>query len=268
MNRFISFFLGNKTRLLFLFYFLIAIGLSVQFRSFHQSKYLNSSWAVSGSIFSKIARLDNYLSLDKTNALLVEENKRLQEALYNSSYQQEDSLHMPYEVVPTTVVKNSYRFLRNYLTIDSGTDQGINQDMGVINQNGIVGIIETSAAHYSTVQSILNVRSKINAKIASSEYFGSLIWDGTDPSIVQLVDIPNVATIKMGDSIVTGGMSSIFPAQLPIGVVSSFKLNEAKSDYIINVKLFNDLRALRKAYVIINKDQKEVQYLDAISGSR
>jgi rod shape-determining protein MreC len=140
--------------------------------------------------------------------------------------------------------------------------------MGVTNPLGIVGIIEKSSAHYSTVQSILNVRSRINAKIASSEYFGSLIWDGNDPTIVQLIDIPNVAQIQKGDRIVTGGMSSIFPEGIPIGSVSSFELNKAQSDYIINVKLFNDLRALRTTYVIVNKDQKEVQQLDSISESR
>ena len=268
MNRFISFFLGNKTRLLFLFYIIVAVGLSFQYRAFHQSKYLNSSWAVSGGIFSKISQLDQYLNLDKTNALLLEENRRLKEQLYNYHITQRDSLHKPFEVLETKVVKNSFRLNRNYLTIASGSQDGISQDMGVVNQSGIVGIVEKSSKYYSTVQSILNVRSRINAKIASSEYFGSLIWNGEDPTIVQLVDIPNVAQIKVGDSIVTGGMSSIFPEQIPIGAVSSFELNKAQSDYIINVKLVNDLRALRKAYVIINKDQKEVQQLDSISESR
>lgn len=268
MNRFIGFFLSNKTRLLFLFYLIIAIGLSVQFRSFHQAKYLNSSWAVSGGIFSKVAQLDQYLNLDKTNALLLEENKRLKEVLYNKSFIQRDSLYMPFEVIPTTIVKNSYRLNRNYITIALGTDDGISQDMGVINQTGVVGIVEKSSTHYSTVQSILNIKSRINAKVASSEYFGSLIWDGNDPTQVQLIDIPNVAQIKVGDKIVTGGMSSIFPEQIPIGSVSSYKLNEAQSDYIINVKLFNDLRALKKAYVIINKDQNEIKKLDSISESR
>jgi len=268
MNRFISFFIGNKTRLLFLFYLSIAIGLSIQYRSFHQAKYLNSSWALSGGIFSKVAQLDQYLNLDQTNQLLIEENKLLKQQLYNIKYTSRDSLSFPFEVIETEVVKNSYRLNRNYLTISAGTDDGVTQDMGVTNPLGIVGIIEKSSAHYSTVQSILNVRSRINAKIASSEYFGSLIWDGNDTTIVQLIDIPNVAQIQKGDRIVTGGMSSIFPEGIPIGSVSSFELNKAQSDYIINVKLFNDLRALRTTYVIVNKDQKEVQQLDSISESR
>lgn len=268
MNRFISFFLGNKTRLLFLFYLSIAVGLSIQYRSFHQAKYLNSSWAVSGGIFSKVAQLDQYLNLDQTNQLLIEENNRLKEQLYNKNFASRDSLSLPYRVIETEVVKNSYRLNSNYLTISVGTEDGITQDMGVINPLGIVGIIEKSSSHYSTVQSILNIRSRINAKIASNDYFGSLIWDGSDPTIVQLIDIPNVAQINVGDRIVTGGMSSIFPEGIPIGSVSSYELNKAQSDYIINVKLFNDLRAVRTAYVIVNKDQKEVQQLDSISESR
>jgi rod shape-determining protein MreC len=166
------------------------------------------------------------------------------------------------------VVKNSYRLNRNYLTIAAGTKDGVTQDMGVINPLGIVGIVEKSATYYSTVQSVLNIRSRINAKIETTEYFGSLIWDGNDPTLVQLIDIPNVAQISVGDRIVTGGMSSIFPEGIPIGQVQSFELNKAQSDYIINVHLFNDLRALNTAYVIVNKDQKEVQQLDSISESR
>jgi rod shape-determining protein MreC len=83
----------------------------------------------------------------------------------------------------------------------------IKPDMGVINSLGIVGII---TPNYATVISILNKKSQINAKIKKSNHFGSLIWNGKSTGFVQLVDVPRLAAIRKGDTIVTGGQSVIF----------------------------------------------------------
>jgi rod shape-determining protein MreC len=80
--------------------------------------------------------------------------------------------------------------------------------MGVINNLGLVGIDNTSP-RYSTVISILNVKSRINAKIKSN-HFGSLIWNGKSTGFVQLIDVPRLASVRKGDTIVTG-MQSNFP---------------------------------------------------------
>jgi rod shape-determining protein MreC len=50
--------------------------------------------------------------------------------------------------------------------------------MGVINDLGIVGIVDNTSPKFATVVSILNVKSQINAKIKKSNHFGSLVWNG------------------------------------------------------------------------------------------
>jgi rod shape-determining protein MreC len=67
------------------------------------------------------------------------------------------------------------------------------------------------------VISILNSNSQINAQLKKTFHFGSLVWDGKDPNIVQLIDVPRQAPVQIGDTIVTGGRSLIFPQGLPIG---------------------------------------------------
>jgi rod shape-determining protein MreC len=79
--------------------------------------------------------------------------------------------------VVSKVIHNSYNVHENYLTLNSGALQGVESDMGVIN-NLVVGIIDNTSPRYSTVISILNVKSRINAKIKKSNHFGSLIWNG------------------------------------------------------------------------------------------
>ena len=113
--------------------------------------------------------------------------------------------------------------------------------------------------------SILNINSKINAKINNSLHFGTLEWIGTNPNILNLNDVPKIANVKIGDSIVTGGMSTIFPENINIGVVFKIDSISASNYYKIKVKLTNDMTSARNVYVINNKHKKEMESLKFFS---
>ncbi|MCW1952635.1 MAG: rod shape-determining protein MreC, partial [Flavobacteriia bacterium] len=163
------------------------------------------------------------------------------------------------------IIRNSYTAKDNYLTLSLGTEQGVSQDMGVVNEKGIVGIITHSGSNFSRVQSVLNSRSRINAKIKGSDFFGGLVWNGISPNKAQLIDVPNLAPISIGDTIVTGGMSIIFPDQLPIGTIENFELTEAQDDYLINVNLFNNMQNIGRVYVIQNQLKKDIESIENLS---
>jgi hypothetical protein len=61
--------------------------------------------------------------------------------------------------------------MKTTFTLNSGVLAGVESDMGVINNLGLVGIIDNTSPRYSTVISILNVKSRINAKIKKSNHF-------------------------------------------------------------------------------------------------
>ena len=134
--------------------------------------------------------------------------------------------------------------------------------MAVINSLGIIGITENTSENYTRVQSILNKNSKINARLkGNSTYFGTLKWNSEDYNTVQLHDIPRQAPLKIGDTIETGGKSTIFPEGIPIGTVSKInKRNTANSK--IDVSLFNDMSNLRNVYIIKNLHKIEIQSLE------
>ena len=113
--------------------------------------------------------------------------------------------------------------------------------MAVINSKGIVGITEFVSIKYSRVQSILNKNSKINAKLKNSNHFGSLTWNGFSYNTVQLLDIPRQAVIKTGDTIITGGNSTIFPAGIPIGKVINIGNNYEISIIALAEKIIEQL---------------------------
>jgi len=169
-----------------------------------------------------------------------------------------------YEVIRGRVINNSYADQRNYITINKGKNDSIAQDMGVITDKGILGIVENISNNFSTVQSILSEKSNINAKIKNSNHFGSLVWENTkDYNVVQLIDIPRLVPLTIGDTIVTGAMSSIFPENIPIGTIKSFDLDNSKSFYFIDVELFNDMTNIGNIYIIKNLNRKEVLELEA-----
>ena len=261
MQRIINFILRNQSSLLYLILMLIALSLTVQNNAYHRSRYFNSANWLSGSIYGASFSMSNYLDLRAENEKLLEENRRLRVLLFNKDSiipEPRDTASLDYVVASARIIKNSYAEANNYLTIDKGTNNGVMQDMGVISPEGIVGIVERSSGNYASVQSVLNTKSKINAKIARTGDFGSLKWNREDFRLVQLEDIPRQVPLQVGDVVVTGGMSSIFPENIPIGTIESFDLEESQSFYTINVRLFNDMTNLKPVYVIRNRNRPEI----------
>ena len=154
------------------------------------------------------------------------------------------------------------RKTKNKLTIDKGERDSIQLDLGVITSKGIVGIIDNVSNKYATIQSILNTNSQINAKLKNAKHFGSLVWNTQDPNVIQLIDIPRLAPVKIGDTIVTGGKSTIFPEGILIGAVVDFELTEDKNSQNLNIQLFNDMTNLQHVYIIDNLDSQEIINLE------
>jgi rod shape-determining protein MreC len=146
----------------------------------------------------------------------------------------------------------------NYLTLNAGIKDGIKEDMGVINSKGVVGIIDKTTNDYATVLSILNTKSKLNAKIKNTNHFGTLIWDAKNTGYVQLVDVPRLANLKKGDTIVTGGQSVIFPENIPIGKIYKAYIDKNTNYYTISIRLFNDMTNVGFVYIIDNTKKAEL----------
>ncbi len=270
MQQIIRFLTKNSITILFLLLFGIAFFLTIKSHSYHQSVAFNSSNKVSGFMYEKVNNVKAYLALKEENELLAEENAHLQQLLYNSrviidsAFTVNPNLHLAndYQVMKSLVIKNVYAKKRNYLTIKGGKSNGVKKDMGVINSNGVIGIVENVSNRYATVQSILNLKTKIAAKIASTDHFGTVVWDGKNAGYVQLIDIPKLANLHKGDTVVTGGSSTIFPEDIPIGFVDQVFTSETSNFYTINVRLFNDMTRLQAIYLIENIALDEITELE------
>jgi len=269
MQKIINFILRHKTLLFYLFMLFIALLLTVQNNAYHRSRYFNSANWISGTLYGASFSVSTYFDLKAENEQLLEENRLLRRNLLNRrepDFAEMDTTALDYEVVTAQIIKNSFTSANNYITLNRGHRDGIGQDMGVITSRGILGIVERTSPGYASVQSILNTKSNINAKIAHTDYFGSLTWNRADYQLVQLEDIPRLVPLHLGDTIVTGAMSSIFPENIPIGTIEAFDLNESKSFYQIDVRLFNDMTNLKQVYVIRNRNRPEIIQLESSTG--
>ncbi|PHQ61361.1 MAG: rod shape-determining protein MreC [Maribacter sp.] len=266
MHQIINFVIRYKNFLIYIFLLTFSLILTIQSHSYHQSRFFNSSHWVSGTIYKTSDNISYYFNLGKENKKLVEENQRLHHLMFNRNAIDSvkiDSTKVKYTIATAQIIKNSYANPRNYLTINKGTNDSLKPDMGVITAKGILGIVENLSNNFATVQSILNENSNINAKIKNTNHFGSLIWDTKIYNIVQLIDIPRLVPLTIGDTIVTGGMSSIFPENIPIGTIKKFDLSGSRGFYTIDISLFNDMTNLKNVYIIHNTDRQEIIQLES-----
>ena len=272
MQQIINFVIRNKTSLLFLLLFGISIGLTIQSHSYHKSKFINSANFLTGGIYNSATNVTDYFDLRTQNEILVEENTVLRSQVLNPTdslsithkYIDSTSYNGRYKVQSAKVINNNYASTKNYITLNKGEKNDVKEDLGVITSKGIVGIIDNTSNGYSRVLSILNTKSKINAQLKASSHIGTLEWNGKSPATtVQLTDIIKFAPVKEGDTIVTGGESSIFPQGIPIGTIDSFVLDISGDTYTIQVKLFNDMTNLSHVYIIENLDAEEIKQLES-----
>ena len=270
MQQIIYFFQKFKYFLFFLFLEFIALTLTFNNLNFHKSKFVNSANSVTGIFYTTLSNSKEYLSLKSKNQSLQEENTKLKNDLeknklfFSTDISVIDTVkyHQKYTYTEAKIINNNYSKPHNFLTINRGLNEGIVKEMAVINRKGIIGITENVSNNYTRVQSILNKNSNINARLkGNTAYFGTLKWNSIDYNTVQLHDIPRQAPLKIGDTIETGGKSTIFPEGIPIGTVS--KINKRNtSNSKINVTLFNDMSNLENVYVVKNLHKQEIQLLE------
>ncbi len=260
MQQIVNFIIRNKTFLLFLLLFSVSLLFTIQSHSYHKSKFVNSANFLSGGVYSASNNISDYFDLKEQNKILQEENNRLKSILFNnegevdSVYVDSSTFNGRYKFTSAQVIKNSYTQNNNLLTINKGAKDSIKQDLGVITSKGILGIIEDTNNNYATVLSVLNTTSRISAQLKKTNHFGSLTWNGLSEKYVQLTEIPEIAPVTKGDTIITSGRSDIFPKGIPIGIVKDFKLDSAENYYEIEVSLFNDMTNIEYVHIIENED--------------
>ena len=273
MKNLLEFITKHYRWFIFILYVVMSLMMLVNNNPYQQSVYLTSANSVSATVYEGISSVTNYVhlkdineDLQERNALLEMEVVKLRDEINEYKLLIPDSTIQPrlnqYKFIVSHVISNSISQPNNYITINRGELDGVKPEMGVVDQNGIVGIVEVTGAHSARVISLLNPNMVLSCKLKNSEYHGNLVWDGVSPEYAMLEQLPKQVKFAQGDTIITTGYSAVFPEGVIVGTVAS-KASSAKNSFIsLKVKLTTNFSQLSTVRVISNSMREELKALE------
>lgn len=263
MRNLFEFLLKRSAWIVFLIYVVLCFVLLFNNNPYQRSRYLSSSNTLVSGLNSATTSVTGYFGLRTENVDLLYQNGRLQNEVIELSRELNalrlqldgDSLRRiatpaAPDFIMAQVIRNSIAHTHNYITIDKGRADGICPEMGVVNQQGVVGIVSTVGEHASVLISVLNPKLRLSCKVKGYDYFGSLVWDGVSSDYALLEEVPSHIEFTPGDTIVTSGFSTAFPEGIAVGMVDKYVIYEYGRLATLRIRLFADIADLNHVRVL------------------
>ncbi len=263
MKQLLQFLVRQRGFLLFVILELISLWAIFTYNDYQHSIYFNTNNSIASNILGRIESVKKYHQLLEVNEDLSKENARLQNELFQLKNAKPVAIDMPYfaskavakqyQMTAAKIIVQSTHRSQNYLTIDKGTADGILPGMAVVSSKGVVGKVISSTQHLSLVISVLNTINSVSVKIKKNGELGFIKWGGWQAEVVDMMDVSKYKKVSKGDTIVTSDFNSVFPPNIPVGVVAKLGIKEDGNFHDIKVMLFTKFNTLRYVYVIKNK---------------
>lgn len=257
----------KKFRDFLVFFILQVIVLTLFFNSkdYHRSRIANTSSTVIGWFVEKKHNITKHFSLSEANQALLEENAQLRARLPESFYRLQgdvfyinDSIKkQQFQYIPATVINSSFNKRNNYYTLDQGSSQGIEIGMGVISDQGVIGIVTDVSKHYAIVMSVLSDKIRVNVKLKKNNEFWLLNWDGLDHQYGQILEVKRDIQLEVGDEVVTRGGATKFPEGLPVGTIAEIITKDGEQTLSLKIKHNVNYNAVYSVYVVKNMMKDE-----------
>ncbi len=246
---------------------------------------VSSANAVSGLVYKKQSDVVYYFGLRKMNDSLLNENARLRQLVeqFHSVDTLRDTLvttrsqvgdsskHIvrfsDYVYRTARVINNSTNATDNYITINRGSRDGIGNNMAVLSGSGVVGRVEHVSRNFASILSVLSAKQKVSAKLKNG-IGGFVIWEGKNPRVLTLTEVPQQVAVKKGDSVFTSNYSLYFPPDALIGTVIKTEQVKKNAMQRIYLRSTTDFFNLQYVYVVENKMTVEKKQLEDSSAKK
>ena len=274
MKNLLDFFVKHSAWFVLMLYLILSCVLLVRNNPYQQSVYLTSANAVCATVYEGISSVTDYFHLKGINEDLQERNALLEMELVDLRARVNDlKMQLPdtlksqpvlqhFDFVVAHVISNSIAQTNNYITINRGEADGIRPEMGVVDQTGVVGIVNVVGKHSARIISLLNPDIRLSCKLRDSECFGSMVWEGGDSRYAILEELPKHLTYQVGDTVVTSGFSTVFPEGIIVGTVEGRARNLSDSFVSLKVRLTTNFSQLSTVRVITNDMAEELKMLE------
>ncbi|PIQ61922.1 MAG: rod shape-determining protein MreC [Bacteroidetes bacterium CG12_big_fil_rev_8_21_14_0_65_60_17] len=152
------------------------------------------------------------------------------------------------DLVAASVVSRDITRERNTLVLNVGFRDGVDVDMAVIDDRGVVGKTVLVTERFASVMTIQNTDFFVAARILPSGSDGIVRWDGEIRGMLLMELVERTALVEEGDLVVTGP-SNVFARDVPIGVVSGISIPTGSPTMNILVQPFARIDDLSFVFV-------------------
>jgi rod shape-determining protein MreC len=255
-----------------------ALWMLFKYNRYHRAVFLGVSNEITGSMNKQVDKVDDYFHLREENRRVHQMNDSLMNLLRSNysltdtsarlvvdSLQVNDSTKQVQRYLwrEAKVVYNSVNFDQNYIQLNRGSNQGITDNMAVLNSDGaIVGLTVNVSPNFSQVMTLLHTKSRVPATIKHFNVNGTIEWNTEDPRFVLLKGISRDVEVKKGDSVLTSPYSYNFPPGYLIGRVAAIETDKASGFYLLKVRTAVNFNAIQQAFVVENIQREEQIKLD------
>ena len=226
----------------------------------HSAVWSSANRFVAG-IDNITANITDYFHLQQINQQLAEENALLKNQLMEQANiletaAERDSQYiytqLDWEYIPAKIVRITTHNQHNYLTINKGLRDSIQVDMGVIGKDGVVGIVSAVGEKYSLVVPIIHTGMNLSCRLKTNHYISRTQWDGMRHDQVNLEDISRHVSVEVGDTVVTSGLTNVFPEGIMVGVVEETNMTENDNYHRTTLHIATDYKTVKYVQVIRN----------------
>lgn len=192
--------------------------------------------------------------LQRENILLLDELSRLRStAEQNLSLKAMLDLRAEYtgsgQLIPVSIVGKNLTGYRNSLTINAGSEHGVQIGMPLVNSQGLIGRVILVAKNYSQIMPIHNTLFRTSATVQGIRAYGIVSWSGVGSELL-LSYVPKTITVPIGSVIETSQHSNHFPPHIPIGMVTATVPEPGRDTQLIRVEPFVSINQISEAFVI------------------
>lgn len=280
MRTLFDFLIKYSSWIVFAFYVIVSCVFLFDKNPYQHHVYMSSAGKFTASVYDLANNVTSYFNLREINEELQLRNARLESEVISLRQQlgRYAELHYAdtmstvtelrdYDFIIASVINNSISRPYNYITINKGSLDGIKPEMGVVDQNGVVGIVNIVGDRNSRVISLLNPNFRLSCKVKGNEAFGSLVWDGKTYEEAILEELPRHTVYNTGDTVVTSGYSAVFPEGIPVGIVCGNEKTMDDNFFTLRIKLLTDFSHLSTIRVISSDIIDEIREIESDMGS-
>lgn len=265
MNRIASVIYDLREYFLLILYSLISLGLFASQDSPALRTMRSASLELFSTLESGLTFFGRYTRVMEENDRLREQNMTLsaQANLLRNSQAENDRLRTLLNFQQESgaplklarVVDRTFGTLRNILTINLGSSDGIKPDMAVLTDRGLVGRIILVSSHYALVQPVINPDFKVSVVAEKTRALGVLNWQGTDEAFATLLHVPLSTQLENGDYLYTADFSTFASPNIFVGQIAD--IAEDNYFYRVKVRLGVDFSTLTEVFVILRTAEHE-----------